>query len=506
MDTKEKNQEETVINIGDVLRTLWKNIILIAIVTVCFLIGGSVYTFGIVDEEYSSSATFVVAIEDYSSGSENGEYDYTNALRLITTVASLVTEDVVVDDVAAEYNLSSNKLKSMISVSYSTSSFLISVSVQSTDRTLSMNLANAVVDQLIEVANNSDGFGFIANTITKTSSAKEGTYASPNKTLYILVSIVIGVAVGCVIVFIKEFASTKFKTKKDIETILDERIVGYFVDNKQKKTVKEVFTPKDKRQHLKRDYDLLQAGLRNYEPYNALLTNIKYADLENPYRVIMITSSHERELKSTILANLAGCIAYNKKRVLLVDLDMRKPVQHKFFHVSKKKGLLEYLEGSCTKENIVKHTTLGVDVVTGGKEIQNPVVIIENSKLKGLIETFKEEYDYILIDAPPVLLCSDAGQISKLCDGVLFNVAMNDVKKKEASAALESLRSVGAKIIGVNVSKGVADDYNSGYYYHYYSYYGGTRGDKEGALAEAAVADSAVIAEEPKSRTDKTKK
>ena len=204
---------------------------------------------------------------------------------------------------------------------------------------------------------------------------------------------------------------------------------------------------------------------------NKLLTNIKYSNVDNPYRVIMITSSQEKELKSTTIGNFACCMAYNKLKVVLIDMDMRKPVQHKLFKVSKDKGIIDYIDGTCAEDEVIKHTKYNVDIITAGKKVINPLVIIESSAFKKLLEDLLSKYDYVLIDTPPALACSDAAAISKLCDGVLFNLSMRDVKKKKAAVALQSLRDVNAHVIGVNVTKGLADRHDDSYYYYSDSYY-----------------------------------
>lgn len=462
MQSEERNEESS-INLGELVRVLWKNAVLIAAIALCVLIVGAVYTFGVVREKYKSSATVVVALSDKNTEAGT-EYDYTNSLKLIETVASLVTEDVVLEPVAAEYGIGAGALKSMVNVSYKTTNFLLSVSVENESPTLSKNLANAIVAQLIEVADHSEGFEFIADTITQTSAAKDGVYSSPNKTMYLALSLFAGGALGCAFVLIKEFASSKFKTKKDVESVLGQKVVGYFIEDKTKES-------KGRQKRFHASYELLEPTIRNYEPYNNLLTNIKYSDLENPYKVVMITSSREGELKSTVLSNLAACSVRNGKKALVIDLDVRRPVDYKFFKVSREQGLVEYLEGACSEEEIVKHSQSGVDVITSGKKILNPVAIIENGKLAELIRKLRNEYDYIFVDTPPVLVCSDANSVSKLCDGVIFNVAMNDVRKKEAKEALNNLEMIGARVIGVNVTKGVADRHGVGYYYYNKEYY-----------------------------------
>ncbi len=457
----EAEKQDDVIKLGDIFRVFWKNIILIAVITVAAFVVGIIYTFGIVSPQYTSSATFLVAI---SSTGSSEDVDYTNSLRLVTTAAELVTEENVLGPVATANGLTSSELRNMVSVSYSTDSFLVTVSVECSSSTLSMRLANALVESLIEVANTDDsGVDLLfKNTISVTSSATRGVYSSPNKVLYLAIFLVGGLVIGCIVAYVKEFCSSKFRSSKDIESYLGVKVVGYFCDDPKKD--KNV----SKDSNTDRKVELVEPSMRAYEPYNKLFTNIKFSNVDRPYHIIMFTSSQEQELKSTTVGNSACSLANNREKVIVVDLDLRKPVQHKLFGVRKELGVSEYVGGTAVLNDIIKHGKYGVDVITAGKRIINPVVVIESAAIKRLFAELSNMYDYIIIDAPPVIACTDALSISKICDGVVFNVSMRDAKKKKVALAIQSLREVGAEIVGVNVTKGVASKHDD-YYRHYYS-------------------------------------
>lgn len=484
----EAEKQDDVIKLGDIFRVFWKNIILIAVITVAAFVVGIIYTFGIVSPQYTSSATFLVAI---SSTGSSEDVDYTNSLRLVTTAAELVTQEVVLDPVATANSLTSSELGNMVSVSYSTDSFLVTVSVECSSSTLSMRLANALVESLIEVAN-TDGSGadmILKNTIYVTSSATRGVYSSPNKVLYLAIFLVGGLVVGCIVAYVKEFCSSKFRSSKDIESYLGIKVVGYFRDD----TKKDKNVPKDV--HVARKVELIGPSMRAYEPYNKLFTNIKYSNIDRPYRTIMFTSSQEQELKSTTVGNFACSIASNQSKVVVVDLDLRKPVQHKLFGVRKELGVSEYVSSHATLNDIIKHGKYGVDVISAGEKVINPLVVIESAAMKRLLAELSNLYDYIIIDAPPVVACADALSISKLCDGVVFNVSMRDANKKKVALAIESLKGIGAEIVGINVTKAVAPKHDE-FYRHYYSdsYYSDSS-DGKPARAQSSSADKTAKAQ-----------
>lgn len=475
---KESDATLNGVSLGDVLRILWRNKLWIAMIAVAVFLVGLIYTFAIAREKYASNATFVVAIGENEPSSEG--YDLTNSLRLIETVASMLKEDIVLGNVAQEFGLAEEELSEMVGVTYSSASFLISVRVESDNATLSKELADAVVGRLIYVADHLQGFEFLSGALTQTSYAKNGVYSAPNKPLYLAISLVAGVVLGCGAALVKELCSTRFRTRKDVESVLGERVVGYFLDDKKR--------ARKKGQEVRPDPVLLPTDIRSMEPYNKLLTNLRYADLEHPYRVVMVTSSHESELKSTVLSNLALCMRHNGKRVLVIDLDLRKPVLHKVFGLTREPGLVGYVEGKSDARRAVRRSECGVDVITAGRKILNPLVVIEHSALVRLISELRTEYDYILLDVPPVLACSDACAAAKLCDGVLFNVAMNDVKKREAVQALSALGMVGARIAGLNVTK-AAPQGGELSYGRYYDYGESGEADRAAAFCDGEAAE-----------------
>ena len=495
----EAQEGESTIRLGELFAALWKNIVLLVVITAVILAAGLIYTFAIAEEEYASTATFSVVVSDDSKNDQpTNEFDLTNSQKLIGTVVGLIQGDKIYSMVVEEHPVvgTVDDLKDRVTVSSSDDSFIITVTAQHTNSQLSMYMANYVVDALIEYTNTStDNLALVLrNAVTRISDAQLGSYAAPNKTLYAAVSLLGGLVIGCVVVFIKEFASNKFRTRKEVEDLLGDRVIGAFVDDKSKKG--------GPRKGIHIATRLVEPSVRNFEPYNNLLTNIRYSDLEHPYKVIMITSTGEGELKSTTLANLAACAAHNGKKALIIDLDLRKAIMHRVFGVKREGGIVEYLDGSKSKEEIVRHTESGVDLITAGTKVLNPVAVIEDSRLGPFIESLRGEYDYIFLDAPPVLVCSDAQAISKLCDGVIFNVSMRDVKKKDAREAVSGLKLVGAHIIGINVTK-CDPKGGSSYYYHYYYSHGGYYSDGESHAAPLPQAQASEKAGAPKSEASK---
>lgn len=474
-------EKQTSITLGDIFRVLWKNVILFCIITFSVLVLGVLYTFGVAKPTYKSSASIIVAVETNTTNTV--DVDYTNSVRATITVADTIEENTILSPVAKQYNedakdgdvvlptgetvkvtrksVTASQLKNMISVKNTSNTFKVTITVTDKDpeaaRVLATLIQEKVIEEAVDVkANGEKGvFFFAANSISKSGLPQTGKYAAPNKKLYVVVFFLTGIVLAVIVIFIKEFMSTKFKTKAEIENVFDDKIIGVFPDDKSK----------DNKEDAK-EVKLVEPSIRNFEPYNKLLSNIKYSNLESPYKVIILTSTLSDELKSTTAANLAYTIKNNNQKVIIIDLDIRKSTLHKTFNVAKENGIVDYTAGDVKKEDIIKHSESGVDVITAGKEVLNPVAVLETTKIKDLINELREEYDYVILDTPPCLACSDAQIISTYADGIVFSIALNQAKKKDIYESVRSLKNVDAKIIGLSITK--ADNKKKDSYYYYY--------------------------------------
>ena len=346
----------------------------------------------------------------------------------------------------------------MVSISVNQNSFLIRINVTSTDKDLAEKLADEIAKQAIIEADSStedklSALFYAKGFITQVDKASKASQTSPNYKLYLIVSFLAGLVLSLVVVFIKEFTSNKFQTPDEVK-VLGLPILNTLVDDKSKKKNKD-------------ENSLLEPSVKNFEPYNRLISNVKFANVDNPYKSIMFTSSVMDELKTTVCANFAYTLAHNEKKVVVIDLDTRKPRIHKAFNVLKENGVVEYLAGQIKLDELIKKSNKNVDVITVGKEVSNPVTLLESQKLLDLIKDLKKKYDYVVIDTPPLTACNDASIISKLADAVVFNVAINQGKKKEIKASITQLNDAKANIIGINITKASIKDRGEYYYYEY---------------------------------------
>lgn len=207
------------------------------------------------------------------------------------------------------------------------------------------------------------------------------------------------------------------------------------------------------------------------EAYRTLRTNIQFSNIDKNIKSIVVTSSGPGEGKSTVISNLSITMAQVDKKVLLIDADLRKPRIHKVFSLFNNNGLTTVLSENLDYKEVIISTGIGnLDILTSGPIPPNPAELLGSNKMKDFLEKIKEDYDVILLDAPPVGMVTDAAVLSTKCDGLILVCAVGQAIKEAAINAKELLQNVNANILGVVMNKVPTNE--GGYYkYHYYNYY-----------------------------------
>ena len=196
----------------------------------------------------------------------------------------------------------------------------------------------------------------------------------------------------------------------------------------------------------------LPTSFEQYEQLEASLLT-RYPDLK--HKVIMIASSTENEGCTTTAVNLAKALASNDKvKVLLIDGNLRSSSLHQVFGLDNKNGLSNILHGHGDTEQAINKTDIdNLFVVTSGRDAANPASIFDSQALNALLDQFKNRFDFIILDAPPVTLYPDSISLCSKVDGVIFVVQAEETRWEVAEEAKERLRAAGARILGGVLNK-----------------------------------------------------
>ncbi|MDU2673319.1 MAG: CpsD/CapB family tyrosine-protein kinase [Clostridium sp.] len=202
------------------------------------------------------------------------------------------------------------------------------------------------------------------------------------------------------------------------------------------------------------------------EAYRNLRTKIKYYSIDKEIQTIVVTSSETGEGKSTVSGNLAISLSCNGSRVLVIDCDLRRPSLHKKFDVSNMVGLTDYLIGSSKYEEVLQKVNNNLFVLTSGTRPPNPAEIIGSNRFEKFIKELKINFDYIILDTPPVRAVADSQILAAKADATLLVVKSGRSKRKSIYSAYEDLTKVKANVIGT-VINALEIDKKDNYYYRF---------------------------------------
>ena len=204
------------------------------------------------------------------------------------------------------------------------------------------------------------------------------------------------------------------------------------------------------------------------ENYQKLIANLEYVNVDRKYKVFQITSSLGSEGKSTVLSNIAFLLGQKKQKVILIDLDLRRPKVHYVYDIENKDGLVDYLAGRIPIDKVIKFKkNYGFDVINSGEKTSAIINLLQSNKLKKLIDELKSSYDYILIDSPPVINVSDSLYISRLSDAVIFTLNQESTSISVAKEGVSLLKQNNINVIGIVINRVDLDKSSYGYGYGY---------------------------------------
>ena len=184
------------------------------------------------------------------------------------------------------------------------------------------------------------------------------------------------------------------------------------------------------------------------ESYRSIRTSIKYSSVDNPIKTIVITSSNSSEGKSTVAGNLAFSLSQNGSRTLLIDCDLRKPSVHKKFLIPNDKGLTDVLFDKKDLKDVIKKIEHNLHVLPCGTIPPNPAEILGSKTMEEFLDELSINYDYIILDTPPVLAVTDAQLLAAKADATVLVVKANKTRGKTVVNSYKELEKVKANIIG----------------------------------------------------------
>ncbi len=273
--------------------------------------------------------------------------------------------------------------------------------------------------------------------------------ASIRKTIMILgLGCVLGILLSGATVFALEVTDISIKTLKEARDMFGYTVVGVIPSLKKKATPRGRGTESTVPELPVRDTPRSPIC----EAYRMLQANLKFLSSDKPLQVIVVKSSIPKEGKSKVSANLAATMAQLGRRVLLVDADMRRPSQHHIWALTNAAGLSDVIVGQAEFQAAVAQVMPFLDVLTSGVIPPNPLALLDSKRMASLIENFSQIYDFVIIDAPPLVVAADALTLGKMADGVLLVARPGTLDSTSAVVSKESLERSGQNVLGLVVN------------------------------------------------------
>lgn len=283
--------------------------------------------------------------------------------------------------------------------------------------------------------------------------------ASPKLIINLAVALILGIVFSAVAVFVREVFDDTIRTPDDVERKLNMRMLGLIPRMKDGEDVDQIIA--DRRSSIS-------------EAYRSLVTNLKYSTANGLPQVLCVTSSREGEGKSTTARTIARDIASLGKKVLLVDMDLRRPTLHRRMNANGMSGVTDLLTGNKSFDQVLVQSEVeNLDYISAMPTPPDPALILSGEGVHVFLAEARNRYDIVIIDSAPLLGLSDAVILASHSDGVLFVIDGAGFHRGAVKSALRRLALINANLLGVvlNRFEPRAGDNEYAYYaYNYYSY------------------------------------
>ncbi|KAB1639115.1 MULTISPECIES: tyrosine-protein kinase domain-containing protein [Pseudoclavibacter] len=453
----------------DYLRILHKNWIAILICILTGVAAGAGASM-LMTPKYESTAQLYVSVRSSDGTEVQGlSQGTTFARQAVQSYTTVVNKEIVTSRVITELglDLTPAQLATKITAQNELNTVVIEISVEDEDPQMAATLANSVASNFIDVIVNElekpDGDAASLVKIEPVQSAAvPSSPVSPRVPLNIGAGALVGLVIGIAIAVVRQLVDGKIRSTHDIAQITDRPVIGtiaYDPDAGKRPLIvhEEPKSPKA-------------------ESYRALRTNLRFMDIENTRHSFVVTSSLPSEGKSTTSANIAIALAEQGAKVVLVDGDLRKPKVATTMGVDGSVGLTDLLSGRAEPKDVLQRWGRGrLYVLPAGRIPPNPSELLGSHTMQQVHDQLLAEHDYVIIDAPPLLLVTDGAVLSELAHGTLLVVASGQTPRSALAGAVAQLEGIGSEVSGIVVTKVPTkgpDSYAYGAYGAYGAYYG----------------------------------
>ncbi len=327
-------------------------------------------------------------------------------------------------------------------------------------------LFDTIVERLQEVHLVRNHGGVKAQPI---SGPTIGQKVAPKMFQLILGGLVAGLGIGAGLAFLADFTDKGFRTPEEIRKKLGLPVIGH---------IPVLVANEEAVERSKQGEKVVDPYVCAYyrpkspeaEAYRSVRTALYFSTQGKGHNLVQVTSPNMGDGKSTLVTNLAVSIAQSGKNIILVDADLRRPRAHKIFGLSNSVGLAQVVAGEATLREAAQQTVIpNLSIMSCGPLPPNPSELLTSPSFQETLELLRSQYDFVLVDTPPLLVVTDPSVVAPRVDGVILTIRLTKQCGPQAERAREMLSALGAKVVGVVVN-GLTRKAGAKYGSSYYSY------------------------------------
>lgn len=353
---------------------------------------------------------------------------------------------------------SAQTLRENVKASAKPDTVLLDVHVLDESPVQARDIANALSDEFVvmvrELETPEDGSIPDARVVVEQRASLPAEPVSPNMFLNLLVGLAAGLVVGLGLAVLRDQLDNTVKDRQTLEGTTGVGLVGSIPVNKERRAEPAIPFASD--------------NSAIAEAFRKLRTNLQFLAVDDPPRVIVVTSSMPSEGKSTTAINIALALAEADHSVVLVDGDMRRPKLDTYLDLVGKVGLSTVLSGRASLSEVLQTTKYsGLSVLTSGGTPPNPSELLGSMAAKNVLSELRAKFDFVIVDSSPLLAVTDAAILAAGSDGVLIMARFGQTKRDQLEHAVGNLDDVGARLLGA-VFTMTPERGKSSYSYTYY--------------------------------------
>jgi receptor protein-tyrosine kinase len=464
---REPGQENGIehMNFIKLLRSRWVTVCVTTLVAVLAAVAITLLTTPL----YQSSTRLFVSTSAGASATELYQGNRLSQERVLSYTELLTGETLAsrtIDKLGLD--MAPAALQGRVKATAKPDTVLIKVEVLDESPVRARDIANALSDEFVvmvrELETAEAGARPDARVVVEKRASIPAEPVIPKTTRNILAGLALGVACGIGIAFLRDLLDNTAKDREVLEEITGVGLVGTIPLDKERRNDALISFDKD--------------NSAIGEAFRKLRTNLQFLAVDNPPRVIVVTSSMPHDGKTTTAINIALALAEADHNVALVDGDLRRPMLDKHLDLIGAVGFSTVLSGGASLPDVLQKTRFpGLTVLTSGAVPPNPSELLGSLAAQKVLSEMRADFDYVIVDSSPLLAVTDAAVLAANADGALIVARYGQTKRDQLAHAVGNLEDVEAPLLGVILNMTPARR-NASYSYSYYGDQTAQRGSR----------------------------